>query len=79
MCNDNRPPVPHPDSDATAWAPTEVAGELKISLRHLNNLRREDTSFPAPIMLGRCPRWYPSHIRDYVRGQRPSRGKGRIK
>ena len=76
MNSDTRTPDPEPG--ATAWTPSEVARELKISLRHLNDLRREDTSFPAPIMLGRCPRWDPGHIRDHVRGQRPSRGKGRI-
>ena len=52
MTNNNRPP----DPNDTAWAPSEVAAQLQISRRHLDDVRREDPSFPPPTMLGRCPR-----------------------
>ena len=50
----------------TAWGPAEVARELKISERHLLDIRRELTDFPEPLWLGRVPRWSPSVIREYV-------------
>jgi hypothetical protein len=50
----------------TAWGPAEVARELKISQRHLLDMRRELTDFPEPLWLGRIPRWSPQVIREYV-------------
>jgi predicted DNA-binding transcriptional regulator AlpA len=46
--------------------PTDVAGILRISRRHFDDLRREDPTLPAPIMLGRLPRWRPAAIRRWL-------------
>lgn len=46
--------------------PTSLAEMLAISDRHLTNLRREDATFPAPVMLGKLPRWSPATIRRWM-------------
>ncbi|TWH05018.1 hypothetical protein L615_000100001730 [Nocardioides sp. J9] len=47
--------------------PTTLAEMLEISLRHLADLRREDKTFPAPVMLGKSPpRWSPATIRRWM-------------
>ena len=60
-------PVPVPlDPAATAWTPDEVALALKISVRNLTNVRKNDPSFPKPRMLGDCPRWSPELVRGWL-------------
>ena len=65
MFTETTAPVP-PDPADTAWTPDEVARELKISTRHLTDVRKEDDSFPKPRMLGDCPRWSPIAIRSWL-------------
>ncbi|NPC42670.1 hypothetical protein [Nocardioides sp. zg-1230] len=58
---------------------------LGISVRHLDDVRAEDETFPEPKMLGRSPRWAPSAIRRWMDGdagaaicaciKAPSRGR----
>lgn len=43
-------------------SPTSLAAMLGISERHLADVRHEDPSFPAPVMLGTLPRWSPATI-----------------
>jgi predicted DNA-binding transcriptional regulator AlpA len=62
MANDNTR-VPPED---TAWDPQQVAHYLKVSERHVRDLRREDDSFPPPRMLGRKPGWSPDVVRRWV-------------
>lgn len=52
--------------DARAWSPDDVATYLGISRRHLDDIRGEDTTFPAPRMLGRLPRWNPEVVIAWV-------------
>jgi len=49
-----------------AWSPDDVATYLGISRRHLDDIRAEDDTFPAPRRLGRLPRWTPDVIRAWV-------------
>ena len=49
-------------------SPTALAVLLDISRRHLDDLRREDSTFPKPVMLGRLPRWRPTAIRRWLDG-----------
>ncbi|MDN5896527.1 MAG: hypothetical protein L0H93_21210 [Nocardioides sp.] len=46
--------------------PTTLAEMLEISERHLTDLRHEDMTFPAPVMLGTLPRWSPAVIRRWM-------------
>jgi predicted DNA-binding transcriptional regulator AlpA len=46
--------------------PTTLAEMLRISDRHLNDVRKEDKTFPAPKMLGTLPRWSPAAIRRWM-------------
>ena len=46
--------------------PTTLAEMLDISERHLTDVRREDETFPAPVMLGTLPRWSPAVIRRWM-------------
>ena len=46
--------------------PTTLAEMLEISERHLTDLRREDKTFPAPVMLGTLPRWSPAAISRWM-------------
>ncbi len=46
--------------------PTTLAEMLDISERHLADVRREDKTFPAPVMLGTLPRWSPTVIRRWM-------------
>lgn len=48
--------------------PTTLAEMLRISGRHLTDVRREDTTFPTPKMLGTLPRWSPAAIRRWMDG-----------
>lgn len=48
--------------------PTALAAMLRISLRHLTDLRRDDPTFPPPKMLGTLPRWSPAVIRRWMEG-----------
>lgn len=55
------------------YAPTEkmldpngLAEMLRISERHLTDVRHEDPTFPAPKMLGKLPRWSPTAIRRWM-------------
>lgn len=49
-----------------AWGPEEVAHYLRISPRHLNDIRAEDPAFPAPPMLGTLPPWSPKRIQAWL-------------
>jgi predicted DNA-binding transcriptional regulator AlpA len=49
-------------------SPDGLAEVLNISRRHLDDLRREDLTFPRPLMLGRLPRWSPVVIRQWTQG-----------
>lgn len=60
-------------TDRNGFAPTEqmldpaaLAEMLRVSERHLTDLRREDKTFPAPRMLGTLPRWSPAAIRRWM-------------
>ena len=46
--------------------PTSLAEMLRISERHLTDVRREDNAFPQPRMLGTLPRWNPAVIRRWM-------------
>lgn len=46
--------------------PTTLSEMLEISERHLTDLRREDKTFPVPVMLGTLPRWSPAVIRRWM-------------
>lgn len=48
--------------------PTTLAEMLEISDRHLTDVRREDQTFPAPVLLGTLPRWSPAAIRRWMDG-----------
>ena len=48
--------------------PTTLAEMLRISDRHLTDVRKEDKTFPAPKMLGTLPRWSPAAIRRWMDG-----------
>jgi predicted DNA-binding transcriptional regulator AlpA len=56
-------------TDNNGFAPTEqmldpnaLAEMLRISLRHLTDVRTDDPTFPKPRMLGTLPRWSPAVI-----------------
>lgn len=51
-----------------SWTLDDVAAALQISVRHLKTIRDEDTSFPAPRMLGTVPRWAPASIARWLAG-----------
>lgn len=46
--------------------PTALAEMLRISERHLTDVRNEDPTFPGPKMLGTLPRWSPAVIRRWM-------------
>lgn len=46
--------------------PTTLAQMLEISDRHLSDVRREDQTFPVPVLLGTLPRWSPAVIRRWM-------------
>jgi predicted DNA-binding transcriptional regulator AlpA len=48
--------------------PTTLAEMLRISDRHLTDVRKEDKTFPAPKMLGTLPRWSPTVVRRWMDG-----------
>jgi predicted DNA-binding transcriptional regulator AlpA len=48
--------------------PTALAEMLRISDRHLTDVRKEDKTFPAPKLLGTLPRWSPAAIRRWMNG-----------
>lgn len=48
--------------------PTTLAQMLEISDRHLTDVRREDQTFPSPVLLGTLPRWSPAAIRRWMDG-----------
>ena len=54
-----------------AWGPEQVAQYLRISVRHLHDLRAEDPTFPQARMLGRAPRWEPGVVRDWLAAGTP--------
>ena len=43
-----------------------LAETLRISRRHLDDVRREDPTFPAPRMLGKLPRWTYETIHNWA-------------
>lgn len=51
-----------------AWGRVEVASYLDICVRSLTDLRREDSTFPRPRMVGRRPRWAPSTVIRWLEG-----------
>ena len=60
-------------TDNNSYAPTEqmldptaLAEMLRISLRHLTDVRTDDPTFPKPRMLGTLPRWSPAVIRRWM-------------
>jgi predicted DNA-binding transcriptional regulator AlpA len=63
--SDTATPLLQPDH-AVAWTPDDVAAYLRISLRHLNDVRAEDPGFPAPRMIGSLPRWHASAIAEWL-------------
>jgi predicted DNA-binding transcriptional regulator AlpA len=46
--------------------PATLAEMLDISDRHLTDVRREDETFPSPVLLGTSPRWSPAVIRRWM-------------
>ena len=46
--------------------PSTLAEMLNVSDRHLTDVRHEDGTFPAPVMLGTLPRWSPTAIRRWM-------------
>lgn len=52
----------------TAWDSEDTARYLKISVRHLSDLRVDDPTFPQPRMLGTLPRWEPSTVKRWLAG-----------
>jgi hypothetical protein len=57
--------APTPGSDR-AWGRDEVAHYLRICVRQLTDLRREDPSFPSPRMIGRRPLWAPGDVSAWL-------------
>ncbi|WP_418063740.1 hypothetical protein [Pimelobacter simplex] len=49
-------------------SPKGLAEVLDVSRRHLDDLRREDPTFPQQLMLGRLPRWCPVVIWQWTEG-----------
>lgn len=49
-----------------AWDRFDVATYLRICVRQLADLRRDDPTFPAPRMVGRKPIWAPRSITTWV-------------
>lgn len=58
--------------------PSSLAQMLRISERHLTDLRHEDPTFPAPRMLGSLPRWSPTTIRRWVEQADANHGIGPV-
>jgi predicted DNA-binding transcriptional regulator AlpA len=58
--------------------PPALADMLRISIRHLDNVRRDDTSFPRPRMLGTLPRWSPEVIRRWM-AEPPEEAPGAVR
>jgi hypothetical protein len=46
--------------------PTSLAGFLRVSDRHLTNVRAQDDTFPEPRMLETTPRWTAASIHAWV-------------
>lgn len=44
----------------------DLAKLLRISERHLRDIRTEDASLPAPITAGASPRWRPEEVSDWL-------------
>ncbi|GAA2572769.1 hypothetical protein GCM10010435_54470 [Winogradskya consettensis] len=59
-------------SIGTAWDTEDVAAYLKISTRHLGDIRTEDPTFPTPRMLGSLPRWHPKTVEDWLAAAEPA-------
>jgi predicted DNA-binding transcriptional regulator AlpA len=49
-----------------AWDTQQVAHYLRVSERHIRNLRGKDASFPTPRKVGNRPRWCPDSVRRWV-------------
>jgi predicted DNA-binding transcriptional regulator AlpA len=45
-----------------AWTVTDVAYFLKVSVRHVYNLRATDPTFPEPVKVGTALRWPPRTV-----------------
>lgn len=46
--------------------PRELAALLRISERHLSDVRREDATFPVPRLVGTSPRWHISAVLAWI-------------
>ena len=55
-------------ADEPAWDTQQVAHYLRVSDRHVRNLRKKDPTFPLPRMVGRKPRWSPCAVPTWVTG-----------
>lgn len=53
-------------AEETAWDQTDVARYLKVSVRHVFDVRREDRSFPQPVQVGRSLRWSARAVPDWL-------------
>ncbi|MCO8127773.1 AlpA family phage regulatory protein [Acidimicrobiia bacterium EGI L10123] len=59
------------------WTTTDVCAYLRWTAKHLRDVRRDDPTFPQPIMLGaRSHRWHRAELEDWLnrqpRAPRPS-------
>jgi predicted DNA-binding transcriptional regulator AlpA len=49
-----------------AWTVTDVAYFLKVSVRHVYNLRTSDRTFPEPVKVGTALRWPPRAVPSWL-------------
>jgi predicted DNA-binding transcriptional regulator AlpA len=73
----------------SAWTVNDVACFLKVSVRHIYNLRTTDPTFPKPVKVGTALRWPPRAVPDWLAGggavappapaPSPQKGAGRVR
>jgi predicted DNA-binding transcriptional regulator AlpA len=58
--------VTAPSEDDRAWDRHDVAAHLRIGIRRLSDLRKDDPTFPQPRMVGRKPIWARRSVTEWV-------------
>jgi predicted DNA-binding transcriptional regulator AlpA len=61
--------APPPSADAAIMTIDETAGLLRISRGTLNKIRRADTTFPQPRLVGGLPRFLRKEVVAWVEAQ----------
>lgn len=72
MPTDTCPAAPPP---GRAWTRDDVATFLVISVSTLDDLRKNDSTFPQPVMIGTLPRWRSAEVIAWFNGMAEASSK----